>query len=89
MTQSYIEIIRFAASSLLCVDLNYKGHTSRVEPYSLRRTNKGNMILRAYNVNKNEHRSYLIGSIEEAKVTGQVFKPRFAIELTPAYPTIV
>lgn len=88
VTQAYIEIIRFAASNLLCVDLDYEEHTSRIEPYSLRRTNKGDVILRAHNVNKNEHHSYLINSIKGARVAGQVFKPRFAVELTPAGPEL-
>ncbi len=89
VTQSYIEIIRFAASSLLCVDLDYEGHTDRVEPYSLCRTSRGNVILRAYNVNKNGHSSYLVSGIKGARVTGQVFKPRFVIELTPTGPAVI
>ncbi len=81
---SYIEIIRFAASNLLCVDLDYQGHTSRIEPYSLRRTEKGNIVLTAYDVDKKEHHNYFINGIHGARVTGQVFSPRFAIELTPS-----
>lgn len=54
-----------------------------------RYTSKGNVILSAYNVNKNGHSSYLISSIKGARVTGQVFKPRFAIELTPTGPAVV
>ncbi len=81
---SYIEIIRFAASNLLCVDLDYQGHTRRIEPYSLRRTEKGNIVLNAYDVDKKEHHNCFINGIHGARVTGQVFSPRFAIELTPS-----
>ena len=83
IVQTYIEIIRFAASNLLCVDLDYQGHTRRIEPYSLRLTREGNIVLCAHNVHKNEHCSYSINSIQGARVTGQIFNPRFAIELTP------
>ncbi len=87
--QSYLEIIRFAASNLLCVDLRYQGSTRRIEPYSLRRTKEGNIILHAHNLNKNEHRSYRIDRIQGAQVTNQTFKPRFAIELTPTGPLAI
>jgi hypothetical protein len=42
---SALEIIRFAASNRICVDLDYGGDTRRIEPYSLRRTKDGNVIL--------------------------------------------
>ena len=89
MVQTYLEIIRFAASNLLCVDLRYQGSTRRIEPYSLRRTKEGNIILHAHNLNKNEHRSYRIDRIQGAQVTNQTFKPRFAIELTPTGPLAI
>ena len=86
IAQSYLEIIRFAASNLLCVDLHYQGSIRRIEPYSLRRTLEGNIILHAYNLNKNAHRSYRVDRIQGAQVTNQTFKPRFAVELTPTGP---
>ena len=84
--QPHLEIIRFAASNLLCVDLNYLGTTRRIEPYSLRRTRQGHIVLHAHNVDKDEHRSYQVDRIRGAQVTNQTFNPRFAIELTPAGP---
>ena len=35
----------------------HSGSTRRIEPYSLRETRDGNIILHAWNVDKNEHRS--------------------------------
>ena len=84
--QPHLEIIRFAASNLLCVDLNYLGTTRRIEPYSLRRTRQGHIVLHAHNVDKDEHRSYRVDRIRGAQITNQTFNPRFAIELTPAGP---
>lgn len=86
MAQSYLEIIRFAASNRLYVELDYQGSTRRIEPYSLRRTLEGNIILHAHNVDKGEHRSYRVDRIQGARVTGESFTPRFAIELTPKGP---
>lgn len=87
--QSYLEIIRFAASNRLCVDLDYQGSTRRIEPYSLRRTLDGNIILHAHNLEKNEHRSYRVDRIQGARVTSQTFVPRFEIELTPQGPVAI
>jgi len=87
--QSHIETIRFAASNRLCVDLDYQGSTRRIEPYSLRRTQEGNIILHAFNLDRGEHRSYRVDRIEGARVTGQSFVPRYAIELTPTGPLAI
>ena len=84
--QSYLEVIRFAASNRLCVDLRYQRSTRRIEPYSLRLTKEGNIILHAHNRDKDESHSYRVDRIEGANVTGESFNPRFAIELTPAGP---
>lgn len=88
-SQSYIEIIRFAASNRLCVELMYQGSSRRIEPYSLRRTKDGNIILHAHNIDKDEHRSYRIDRIQGAQITNQPFSPRFEIELTPSGPVSI
>lgn len=88
-TQSHIEVIRFAAANRLCVDLDYQGSTRRIEPYSLRRTQESNIILHAWNVDSDAHRSYRVDRIEGARTTNQVFAPRYAIELTPSGPVSI
>lgn len=87
--RSYLEIIRFAASNRLCVELTYQGSTRRIEPYSLRRTEEGNIILHAHNVDRDEHRSYRVDRIQGARVTDRIFTPRFEIELTPIGPVVI
>ena len=81
--QSYLEIIRFAASSRLCVDLEYLGSVRRIEPYSLRRTRDDNIVLHATRASDGGHRSYRIDRIQGARATRQSFIPRFAVELNP------
>ena len=81
--QSYLEIIRFAASNRLCVDLEYLGSVRRIEPYSLRRTRDDNIVLHATRASDGGHRSYRIDRIQGARATRQSFIPRFAVELNP------
>ena len=86
-----LEPIRFAAANHLCVQLNYidaNGNWKRpiVEPYSLRRTREGNLLLYAIKHETREDRSYRIDRIKSAEVTKIPFTPKYAIELTPTGP---
>lgn len=83
---SYLEVIRFAAANRLLVELGYQGSTRRIEPYSLRRTSDGNIILHAFSADRGEHRSYRMDRLESASATNQTFVPRYDIELTPEGP---
>jgi predicted nucleotidyltransferase component of viral defense system len=80
---SSLEAIRFAAANRLCVDLHYQGSVRRVEPYSLRRTRAGAILLFAIRTEDGESRSYRLDRIEGATITDESFTPKFAIELTP------
>ena len=82
-TQSSLEVVRFAAANHLCVDLRYQESVRRIEPYSLRRTRDGNVVLHAVRVRDGEHRSYRVDRIDGAQVTGESFAPRYAVELSP------
>ncbi|SRR6266851_3353774 len=91
---SSIEIIRFAASNRLRVELDYidehgRRRTRIIEPYSLRRTQAGNIVLHAVRADSGEHRSYRVDRIQNARTTAQTFIPRYAIELTPSGPIVV
>jgi predicted nucleotidyltransferase component of viral defense system len=87
--QSFVEVIRFAAGNRLLVELGYQGSTRRIEPYSLRRTLDGNIVLHAFNADKGDHRSYRVDRITGARVTNQSFVPRYEIELVPEGPVRV
>ena len=84
--QTHLEVIRFAATNRLCVELGYQGKVRVIEPYSLRRTEDGNIILHAWSVDVDQHRSYRVDRIESAQTTNRTFFPRYAIELTPSGP---
>jgi hypothetical protein len=79
-----LESIRFAAVNHLCVELGYDRSVRLIEPYSLRRTKDGNLILHAIKVETGEGRSYRVDRIESVKVTKRVFKPRYEIEFSPS-----
>lgn len=86
-----IEVIRFAASNRLCVELDYVDERGKqgvrlIEPYSMRRTQAGDIVLHALRADGSGHRSYRIDRIRGAKATRQGFTPRYAIELTPMGP---
>jgi len=89
----FIEVIRFAASNHLLVELDYRAeagtHGTRViEPYSLRRTRDANIILCAVNTEKQQPRSYRLERIQGTKILDRGFTPRYQIELTPSGPLV-
>ncbi len=77
-----LEVIRFAAANRLCVDLEYKNEHRLIEPYSLRRTRDGNILLHAVRHEDGQPRSYRVDRIEGATATNVSFSPRYTIELT-------
>ena len=86
-----LELIRFAASSHLCVDLDYVDESGRfgtrvIEPYSLRTTSAGYHVLHAEHADGSGHRAYRVDRIQGARVTNRGFTPRFQIELTASGP---
>ena len=90
-TTAPIEVIRFAASNQLCVELDYTDEQGQrsvrvIEPYSLRRTLAGYIVLHAVRADNQQHRSYRVDRIRGARATQQPFTPRYAIELTPTGP---
>jgi len=85
-TSTPLEIIRFAAANHLCVDLAYRGSHRLIEPYSLRRTLDGNLLLFAIRHHTNEPRSYRVDRIQGAEATKEPFIPKYIVELTPSGP---
>jgi predicted nucleotidyltransferase component of viral defense system len=84
-----LEAIRFAAANRLCVDLGYDGSHRVIEPYSLRRTKAGDIVLYAVRHDNGQPRAYRVDRIESAAATRTPFVPRYAIELTESGPVSV
>jgi predicted nucleotidyltransferase component of viral defense system len=81
-----LEQIRFAGANHLLVELGYDGTTRLIEPYALRRSQAGNLLIYAIKPVTREVRSYRIDRIEGVRVTDTPFIPQFAIELSDATP---
>lgn len=77
-----IEKIRYAGSSRLCINLGYQGTKRLIEPYSLKRTKEGYLLLYAVKHDTGELRAYRVDRIQSAEVTNIGFQPKFAIELS-------
>ena len=81
-----LEEVRFAAVNRLCVELGYGGSLRVIEPYSLRRTRDGNLVLHAIRTDNGQHRSYRVDRIQSAKATNRPFTPKYAVEFSSAGP---
>ena len=81
--KSCLEVIRFSAANRLCVDLDYEDATQQVEPYSLRRTERGDLMLHAWSALQRGFSAYRVDRIQGARMTVQSFSPRHEVELSP------
>ena len=81
-----LEPIRFAGANRLLVELGYQGSTRLIEPYALRRSKAGKLLVYAIKANTGEVRAYRVDRIESVQVTDIAFEPRYAIELAVALP---
>jgi hypothetical protein len=67
---------------LTFVNLTYQGTQRLIEPYSLRRTQEGNLLLHAVKHHTGEARSYRVDRIQGTEATQEPFVPRYAIEFS-------
>jgi predicted nucleotidyltransferase component of viral defense system len=79
-----LELIRFAGANRLKVELDYRAEQGRwgkriVEPYSLRFTRDGNLVLFVVN-DRGQLRSYRVDRIAGVGITRESFIPRFVVE---------
>lgn len=81
-----LEVIRFAGANRLCVLLGYNGTKRLVEPYSLRLTKEGNLVLHTIRTDSREPRAYRVDRIESAELTQRSFVPVYEMELTATGP---
>jgi predicted nucleotidyltransferase component of viral defense system len=86
-----LEVIRFAAANRLCVQLDYTKENNvrtqpTVEPYSVRRSSAGDLLLFAVKADTGESRSYRLDRIRSATVTRQAYQARYSVELTASGP---
>jgi predicted nucleotidyltransferase component of viral defense system len=79
-----LELLRYAGANRLMVDVDYRAEHGRqgprrVEPYSLRRTQDGNLVLFVVN-DRGQLRSYRVDRITGIRPTTISFTPKFRVE---------
>lgn len=85
LLRTHLELIRFGGANHLCVNLRYQGTNRVIEPYSLRRSKPGDILLYAVRRDTREDRSYRVDRIEGASLTAETFQPVYLVELTMPY----
>jgi predicted nucleotidyltransferase component of viral defense system len=81
-----LETVRFAAANHLCVELIYDDRRRVIEPYSLRRSSAGRLLLHAERADGTGHRTYGVDKIQALHVTTTPFRPRYPIEFSAEGP---
>ena len=81
-----LEAVRFAATNHLLVRLTYKGDDRLIEPYALRRTRAGRLLLHAERADNSGHRTYAVDQIQAVRATTTPFRPRMPIEFSSRGP---
>lgn len=81
-----LESVRFAGANYLIVEVGYQGTKRLIEPYSLRRTKDGHLLLYGVKTATGEVRGYRVDRIESIEVTNQPFRPRYAVEFSSTGP---
>jgi predicted nucleotidyltransferase component of viral defense system len=79
-----LELLRFAGANRLKVEIDYRAERGRrgprvVEPYALRRSRDGNLLLMVVN-DRGLVRSYRVDRVAGIRVTDQAFRPRYRVE---------
>jgi hypothetical protein len=74
---------RGAGANRLLVDFDYDAKRRRVEPYSLRRENTGNVNLYAWEQGGSHIKAFSLSKIRDLRTTKIPFQPRYRIELAP------
>lgn len=79
-----LELLRYAGVNRLKVDIDYRAAEGRqgarrVEPYALRRTQDGNLVLFVVN-DRGQLRSYRVDRIAAIRPSSESFTPRYRVE---------
>ena len=78
-----LEVLRFAGVNRLLIEFRYKGKHRNAEPYSLRRSSSGNLLLYAWEIGSPNIKAFSAAEIRDLRVTATAFSPRYEIEFAP------
>lgn len=77
-----LETVRFAGANRLLVEFIYSGKLRTLEPYSLRRSSRGNLLLYGWELQSSQIKCFDVVKMSGLRTTNRTFAPRFAVELT-------
>lgn len=78
-----LEAIRFAGANHLLVRFVYSGRSRTLEPYSLRRSSRGNLLLYAWELESGQIKAFDVAKITQLSTTDRSFTPRYRVEFSP------
>ena len=78
---SALEALRFAGANRLLVRFTYHGSARLAEPYSLRQTATGNLLLYAWEIGSTHIKAFNTAEIHDLRFTETRFTPRYRVEL--------
>jgi Nucleotidyl transferase AbiEii toxin, Type IV TA system len=81
-----LEAIRFAGANRLLLEFTYNGRRRRAEPYSLRRTQTGNLLLYGWEEGSAHIKAFNTANMFDIRPTNVSFRPRYRIEFMPQGP---
>jgi hypothetical protein len=84
-----LETVRFAAANRLLVEFTYHDQQRQVEPYSLRRSSTGKLLLYGWERASNQIKAFHTAEMVNVRAASIPFTPRFAIELTASGPLAI
>lgn len=76
-----VDLIRFAGANRLLVELSHGGRRQLIEPYALRQSRTGNLLLYAFEHGTRQIEVYALDRISGVVVTERPFAPRRRTEL--------
>jgi hypothetical protein len=83
-----LEAVRFAGANRLLAEFTYHGKLRRVEPYSLRRAQTGNLLLYAWELASGQVKAFNVAKMSGLRATGTPFTPRYRVEFTATAPLV-
>ncbi len=78
-----LEVVRFAGVNRLMIEFTYSDRSRVAEPYSLRRSSTGKLLLYAFDTAAGAIRAFDVTKISDLRVSRQAFTPRWRVEFVP------
>lgn len=78
-----LEAVRFAGANHLLVRFTYSGRPRTIEPYSLRRSSQGNLLLYGWELESGQIKAFDVAKIAQMSTTDRTFTPRYRVEFSP------